>query len=663
MRSRSLLIALGLLLIGQIVLAGDLYLAGIENPDQLESLKKLAGHAHGMIGERFLVELSADQASQLADNGILAERILSDYSGERLFLVRSTDPERKPLPEGIEAIFSSKEEFLTRPDYAGLERLRRDRFNVYAVGDMETPLFYHPVSIPSPLMDSYPTDTIANLVSQDSLYSYTGRLQAFRTRCVLSDSIGPVMEWLIDKFQEFGYNNVYPDYCSGINQWNGQFTSGYNVVCIKPGRIQPPKYIMVGAHYDSYTWYPVENRENAPGADDNATGTAAVLEMARILKDVELDYSIMFVPFWGEEIGLLGSKYLGQKLLAEGTKVEFVTNMDMIAYTYDAVDSAMINYPASSSNFGLIYKQASERISQLPSYSSSDHLGSDDYALHDLGFQTTGIAEDDINHNNIIHTIHDSTTRLDFPYMTSMVKFIAAGLAVIAKAPESPAFTLQDFGDGQRIRIHIGDCNPDYSYSVLYGTASGVYTDTIDIPPQTCTYDLGELTTGQIYHIGLVAVNGEGYSSIRIVEKTMIPRIVPLEPYLISAIPDSLSANITWRKHGELDIKEYHVVRTRNMIDWEVGAICTDTTYHDVDVIPHTITWYKVIAVDSALNQSDSSGINQATPATFDWPLLFVDETNDGGITPSEKTQKAFYDSILTELTYTQMNVDTINQN
>ena len=67
----------------------------------------------------------------------------------------------------------------------------------------------------------------------------------------------------------------------------------------------------------------------APGADDNASGTTTVLELARIFKDVDTRKSIMFVAFSAEEVGLAGSWELANRLYGQGVDVEFMLNFDM----------------------------------------------------------------------------------------------------------------------------------------------------------------------------------------------------------------------------------------------------------------------------------------------------------------------------------------------
>ena len=94
------------------------------------------------------------------------------------------------------------------------------------------------------------------------------------------------------------------------------------------------KTIILCAHYDTIL-YP--NREDitskAPGADDNASGVSALLEIARIMLNVNTEYTIQFVFFSGEEQGFWGSKHYAQKVKDENLDLTLVVNMDMCGET------------------------------------------------------------------------------------------------------------------------------------------------------------------------------------------------------------------------------------------------------------------------------------------------------------------------------------------
>jgi len=102
-----------------------------------------------------------------------------------------------------------------------------------------------------------------------------------------------------------------------------------NIVATKTGLVNPQRQYILCGHYDSISWMPWEE---APGADDNASGVAAVMEIARILKDYHFRSTIKFICFSAEEVGHLGSRHYAEEALREGDQIAGVLNLDMIAY-------------------------------------------------------------------------------------------------------------------------------------------------------------------------------------------------------------------------------------------------------------------------------------------------------------------------------------------
>ncbi|MCO5230541.1 MAG: M20/M25/M40 family metallo-hydrolase [Chitinophagales bacterium] len=103
--------------------------------------------------------------------------------------------------------------------------------------------------------------------------------------------------------------------------------TGKNLLGIKEGELYPKRVVIIGAHYDD-----LPNSPKAPGADDNASGVSAVLEAARVLKDISLPYTIVFA-FWDEEErGLLGSAAYTSSFGKNNDTLIGYINLDMIAW-------------------------------------------------------------------------------------------------------------------------------------------------------------------------------------------------------------------------------------------------------------------------------------------------------------------------------------------
>ncbi|HWV23697.1 MAG TPA: M28 family metallopeptidase, partial [Thermomicrobiales bacterium] len=140
------------------------------------------------------------------------------------------------------------------------------------------------------------------------------------------------------RYYTYGGNQIAADYLYqqlesyGLNVWFEEFLSPegillVNVVGEAPGRDNSAIYAMM-AHLDSIN---VEaSPSTAPGADDNGTGMAAILEMARILAQYRLEHPVRFVFVNGEEVGILGSAAWAKRTSAENVPIEGVFNIDSV---------------------------------------------------------------------------------------------------------------------------------------------------------------------------------------------------------------------------------------------------------------------------------------------------------------------------------------------
>ncbi len=112
-------------------------------------------------------------------------------------------------------------------------------------------------------------------------------------------------------------------------------TQAENVVATLLGTTLPDEWILVGAHYDSRNTVGNNTSNPSPGAEDNASGCAAVLELARVMADLKPKRTLKLVCFAGEEQGLLGSEAYAASLVSSGElgKIKLAVIMDMIGYS------------------------------------------------------------------------------------------------------------------------------------------------------------------------------------------------------------------------------------------------------------------------------------------------------------------------------------------
>ena len=164
-----------------------------------------------------------------------------------------------------------------------------------------------------------------------SQHVYTLASDSLRGRGAGSADAAKAASYIVNQFEEIG---VEPYYKEGFYQPFERSGNTYkNIVGVIHGNdpVLKDEYIIIGAHYDHLG---VRNGQVYNGADDNASGTATVIEMARILKghQNQLKRSVIVVAFDAEEIGLLGSYYLSEQL--DLSKIKLMMSVDMVGWLH-----------------------------------------------------------------------------------------------------------------------------------------------------------------------------------------------------------------------------------------------------------------------------------------------------------------------------------------
>jgi len=222
-----------------------------------------------------------------------------------------------------------------------------------------------------------------------------------------------------------------------------------NVVGILPGLVDPERVVYITGHFDSTSEDP---QNHAPGADDNASGSAAFLEAARVLSQYAFHYTIKFVGFNGEEQGLLGSDAYVDMIAAEGEDVVACYNFDMIAYRgTDPAPADLIIYTNSASldkaeilrDAYLEYFPADvQPIIVQESISGSDH-----YSFWQHGYEAVLGIEDEAWGSDFCPWYHTSNDRIerypqDYPTHCTAGGIAAAAHTAIPLAPAAPFLVL-----------------------------------------------------------------------------------------------------------------------------------------------------------------------------------------------------------------------------
>ncbi len=204
-------------------------------------------------------------------------------------------------------------------------------------------------SITQSKRDAIPEPYIETLLAQVSGVNITStvqHLQDYGTRDAYTSQSVVAQQWISQEFTNLGLVVETMDFTMPGGP------ASDNVIATLTGTKYPDQYVVIGGHYDSIN----RNSSNAPGADDNASGTAAVLEIARILSEQELDRSIIFCAFSGEEYGLYGSAAFAQRCANQGMNILGYFNLDMIGYLHvgNTMKTTLI-YPQSAQDLANFY--------------------------------------------------------------------------------------------------------------------------------------------------------------------------------------------------------------------------------------------------------------------------------------------------------------------
>jgi hypothetical protein len=322
--------------------------------------------------------------------------------------------------------------------------------------------------------------TMVSAVSGAAIDATVQRLENFQTRYATHDSCQAAADWIKTQFEAYGIDSVY------FHNFSPTYKD--NVVAVIPGKGNPDKIVLIGGHYDSIT----SNHAFCPGADDNASGTACALECARILSNYDFNYTLVFVAFGGEELGLYGSEGYAADAAARGDDIIGAVAVDMIGYlaSGDAMDLDIIDNASSqwirdlAVDVGNLYVPELPVVDgSLPGGASSDHAS---FWAH--GYDAILFFEDTGNYSPYIHTAND-IVGLSYNSSTMAERCVKVAVGLIASMAEpfrvaithTPLEDTDDTANPYRVVADIvtsGTLNSD-SLLVRYAVGSGEHTLTM----------------------------------------------------------------------------------------------------------------------------------------------------------------------------------------
>jgi hypothetical protein len=312
-----------------------------------------------------------------------------------------------------------------------------------------------------PDLDSTVIAEVARVVNPDGLKQTVSELQenkdlnfnnAYKSRYCLrvketddpsDEACDNAAEYIYNKFKSYGLEVEYDSFPHEVLT-QGKYQMR-NVVATLPGKGEDSqKVFIISSHYDSKAststnWELSWKTMQAPGADDNASGTAAVLEAARILSKYEFNSTIKFVTFTGEELGLHGSTHYANMVAKNNETIAGVLNLDMIAYDPDTPDIDVITNLGSewlAEAMLSVQKKYNLGPLLLKKIVNPDMVFSDHASFWNNGFSAIlGIDNsnfDSPEFNPYIHSEKDTIDKLNFDMMGKMCQIAIATLASLA---------------------------------------------------------------------------------------------------------------------------------------------------------------------------------------------------------------------------------------
>ena len=333
---------------------------------------------------------------------------------------------------------------------------------------------------------------IVDSVSQERITVILKKLESFGTRGIFSEQdnpahgIGAARHWIYDQFKSYSPRLQVSFDSYRVKKGKGRLIQDvelHNVVAVLPGKLNPERQFILSGHYDSLALQrrnpdgsaavPTDAQPSAaagegapstpppfdlsmlapvePGVTDDGSGTAAVMELARVMSQYEFEKTIVFVAFAGEEMGLVGSSLYARKARKENRIIDGVLNNDIIGSELSGngrIDNATISVysedpgDSPSRQLARYVKAVAERY--LPSLNidlvfRADRIGrgGDHTPFNQEGYPAVRVTTPNENYANQ-HTVTDTFANTSVSYASRVIQANAAALASLALAPKAP---------------------------------------------------------------------------------------------------------------------------------------------------------------------------------------------------------------------------------
>jgi len=265
------------------------------------------------------------------------------------------------------------------------------------------------VLAPTPARSGAEADQDLALVSKDNLAKHIRTLVGFESRHISHPGNKKAEEYIARELEKYGYSPKADAFGAGNRTL-------HNVLSDSSDQQQP--VLLLTAHFDSSARVDRRPSPQAPGADDNASGVAALLELARIAKERHLQKNVEFAFFNCEESGTAGSRHLSSEYRDRHWPIDYVINVDTIGtWKGPLSDTCPVNF-VTDANSVKVVRQLAQRF-PYPLRQAKTMWRDDHARFWDNGFKAIEITEDGCTEH--MHKPADTPERLDYDNIARIV--------------------------------------------------------------------------------------------------------------------------------------------------------------------------------------------------------------------------------------------------
>jgi hypothetical protein len=304
-------------------------------------------------------------------------------------------------------------------------------------------------------------------VSTQNLMGYVYGLQSYGTRNTFSVTdeedfgIGAARRWLFDEFVRVGNGRLRVEFQDYSFNFLGLSTTQRNIIATLPGDDPNAGAIVMMANYDTRTGDWIDGESLSPGADDNGSGVAAMLEVARLMSSRNWNQTVIFAAFTAEEQGTYGSRHFVQQAFLAGIDIDAAINNDMIGgrngipqtvriYSEGPTTSVSRHLARYIDYLGGIYLP----IFPIWMMDGLDREGrwGDQREFVNAGYASVRIIESQED-EDIQNSVRDVWNRIDYQYLKQVTSLNLIALSSAAAGPPRPDVPVVIADDGGSVRV------------------------------------------------------------------------------------------------------------------------------------------------------------------------------------------------------------------